>query len=141
MMPGIVYRRRSSSSVPSRPEPQLIIRRLAQHNKSLDNLHHHHLHDGSEEEETVPLVSVIDDKDAKAARWRNYRTRCFWGAIMITIFTGLLMAGHLAMVLMVISIQTLIFKEVIGIAHMKYKERKLPWFRTINWCIPVIKTR
>jgi phosphatidate cytidylyltransferase len=86
-----------------------------------------------DDEEHVTVVPVIGDVNGQAARWRNYRTRCFWGIVMIVLFTMLLLAGHFPIVLMVIGIQIAIFKEVIGIAHVRYRERKLPWFRTINW--------
>lgn len=54
---------------------------------------------------------------------------------MLVLFTFLIMAGHLVVVLMVVALQTTIFREVVGIAYLRYKERKLAWFRTINWYI------
>jgi phosphatidate cytidylyltransferase len=32
-------------------------------------------------------------------------------------------------------IQTLVYKEVIAIAHVPSKEKKLPWFKTLNWSV------
>jgi phosphatidate cytidylyltransferase len=34
---------------------------------------------------------------------------------------------------MIVAFQTMIFKEVIFIAHVPSKEKKLPWFRLSNW--------
>jgi phosphatidate cytidylyltransferase len=42
-------------------------------------------------------------------------------------------SGHLSVILMIVVIQTMVFKEVIAIAHVPSKEKKLPWFRVINW--------
>lgn len=83
---------------------------------------------GSHEHTQEPSSEV-----AESERWRNYRTRCIWGAIMIMLFALLLMVGPMAVIFLVVVIQTAVFKEVIGIAHMRYRERKLAWFRTINW--------
>jgi phosphatidate cytidylyltransferase len=33
----------------------------------------------------------------------------------------------------VLLLQLKSFHEIISIAHIKYKEQKLPWFRTLNW--------
>lgn len=52
---------------------------------------------------------------------------------MIGLFTGIILMGHFAVVLLTILLQIAVFKEVIGIAHVKSKERHLKWFRTIAW--------
>lgn len=53
--------------------------------------------------------------------------------ILITGVSSLILSGQLAVILMILAFQTLIFKEVIAIAHVPSKEKKLPWFRLINW--------
>ncbi|KAI8049666.1 phosphatidate cytidylyltransferase [Syncephalis plumigaleata] len=52
---------------------------------------------------------------------------------MIGAFFLIMAAGHFWVVSMVIAIQTMVYKEVIFIAHVPSKERKLPWFRSLNW--------
>lgn len=52
---------------------------------------------------------------------------------MVTGFMLIIASGHLAVVAMVVGIQAMVFKEVIHIAHVPSKEKKLPWFRLINW--------
>jgi predicted CDP-diglyceride synthetase/phosphatidate cytidylyltransferase len=86
------------------------------------------MHQVKEDDEVEKISS-----EGSSSRWKNYRTRCFWGMIMIILFTALIIAGHFAIVLLVLAIHTTTFKEVVGIAHLRYKERKLPWFRTLNW--------
>ncbi|KAI8813563.1 cytidylyltransferase family-domain-containing protein [Cladochytrium replicatum] len=66
-------------------------------------------------------------------RWRNWWTRAFTTLLMVTTFAGILYAGHLAVVLLVVVIQTLVFREVIGIAYGLAKKNRLPWFRALNW--------
>lgn len=46
----------------------------------------------------------------------------------------LLSCGHLAITLMTVVIQTAVFGEVINVAYVRYRERRLAWFRTLNWC-------
>lgn len=146
----MIYRRKTflgSSNTSSRIEPQLIVKRLGNHNRHSEGGHQHPLQDstvkvqnGGEKfspSSTSPFSNTgntgIYNNDSEENRWKNYRTRCVWGIVMIILFTILLLAGHLPIVLMVVGIQTAIFKEVISVAHLKYKERKLPWFRTLNW--------
>jgi CDP-diglyceride synthetase len=66
-------------------------------------------------------------------RLRDFTTRGLWSMIMISGFLAVLASGHLSVILMVIVVQTMVFKEVISIAHVPSKEKKLPWFRLINW--------
>ncbi|KAI9225958.1 MAG: phosphatidate cytidylyltransferase [Piptocephalis tieghemiana] len=66
-------------------------------------------------------------------KWRNWWTRTFWTLIMIGGFFLILAAGPFWVVTLVILVQTLVYKEVIAIAHVPSKERKLPWFRVLNW--------
>jgi phosphatidate cytidylyltransferase len=66
-------------------------------------------------------------------RWRDWWTRTLWTVIMIFGFFAVIASGHLSVIVMVVSIQTIVFKEVIAIAHVPSKEKKLPWFRVINW--------
>jgi phosphatidate cytidylyltransferase len=56
---------------------------------------------------------------------------------MIFGFFAILALGHLWVILLVFVIQTLVYKEVIAIAHVPSKEKKLPWFKTLNWLVSV----
>lgn len=150
-MAGLVYRRRSSSASlfvsPAtgshsvlRPEPNLIVRRHAPHSRSAASAHGlpafaegHGEERGGAGAAGVAGAAVQQKTDGRESRWKNYRTRCLWGSVMIAMFLALLASGHLAITLMVVGIQTAIFKEVISIAHLRSKEGHLPWFRTLNW--------
>lgn len=140
MAPAVIFKRRGSSSslnAPSqqhfKPEQNLIIRRVTPHDTAASAASAPPtLENGRAAAGARPRAesTILTESEA---RWNNYRTRCLWGAIMLTLFVLLLMAGHLAVVLMVVALQTTIFREVVGIAYLKYRERKLAWFRTINW--------
>ncbi len=78
-------------------------------------------------------MEPISDGGHKDIKARNAAIRIFWGAMMIAAFLILILAGHLYVVLLVCILQTMIFKEVIGLAHIPYKQKNLPWFRTFSW--------
>ncbi|CAJ0635407.1 16279_t:CDS:2 [Entrophospora sp. SA101] len=59
--------------------------------------------------------------------------RTIWTFVMIGGFFAILALGHIWVILLVEIIQTLVYKEVIAIAHVPSKEKKLPWFKTLNW--------
>lgn len=125
-MVSVLLRRKSLSSQSTmRPEPQLIVKRSGlQHLRPPEAM-------GGE----VVLLSATTGSlpTAESKRWKNYHTRCLWGAIMIILYALLLMAGPAAVILLVVVVQTAVFREVVGIAHTRYREHKLAWFRTINW--------
>ncbi|KAJ3165803.1 hypothetical protein HK101_012080 [Irineochytrium annulatum] len=78
-----------------------------------------------------PTIMLMNEPFWK--RWRNWWIRTLWTVIMVAGFVCILMAGHVWVVLMVVVIQTLVYKEVISIAHVPSKQKKMPWFRTLNW--------
>lgn len=82
---------------------------------------------------SVEVNSAKEKEEALKLKWKNYRTRGFWGLIMIFLFTLLILAGPLCMLVLVVAVQTMIFKEIVGISSQRYRERRLKWCRTINW--------
>lgn len=63
----------------------------------------------------------------------NVRNRIIFTLVMILMFAAIIYIGHIGLLLLVVLLQTLVFKEVISIAHVPSKEMKLPWFRTLIW--------
>lgn len=80
------------------------------------------------EEKTVLLA-----EQPKSQKWVNWWTRTLWTFVMIFGFFFVIFSGHLSIILLVLVLQVLIFKEIIAIAHYPIQEKKLPWFRIINW--------
>lgn len=54
---------------------------------------------------------------------------------MIFGFFAILALGHIWVILLIVVIQTLVYKEVIAIAQVPSKEKDLPWFKTLNWFV------
>jgi len=57
---------------------------------------------------------------------------------MIGIFFGSLLAGHLYVVIIVMVVQIMSFKEVIAIANVPSRMRSLRFTKTLNWYFLVI---
>jgi CDP-diglyceride synthetase len=70
---------------------------------------------------------------APNSRWKNFWVRLIAGLVMMSIFTAIILMGHMVVVLLTLLTQIAVFKEVISIAHLQSKERHLKWFRTIAW--------
>ncbi|KAF9205648.1 hypothetical protein BGZ49_003743 [Haplosporangium sp. Z 27] len=85
-------------------------------------------HGKGTEKEAVVLLA---DESAKA-KWANWSVRTLWTLIMIGGFFACVAAGPLFVILLVVMVQSLVFKEVIYLAHVPSKEKKLPWFRVTN---------
>ncbi|KAI9220188.1 cytidylyltransferase family-domain-containing protein [Blastocladiella britannica] len=79
-----------------------------------------------------PPVQLLADAPT-SQRWRNWWVRTTWTLIMIAAFFVILLSGHGWAGMLVVLLQLAVFREVIAIAHVPSKERKLPWFRLINW--------
>ncbi|KAG0314480.1 hypothetical protein BGZ97_009264 [Linnemannia gamsii] len=102
-------------------------------------VHHHHHHNHTPSEAATPgkgsekeSVVLLADQSAKA-KWANWSTRTLWTLIMIGGFFACFAAGPLFVILLVVMVQGLVYKEVIFLAAVPSKEKKLPWFRSMNW--------
>ncbi|KAG0098163.1 hypothetical protein BGZ93_000938 [Podila epicladia] len=89
--------------------------------------HHHHAKES--EKETVVLLA---DQSSEVKR-ANFAVRTLWTLIMIGGFFACFAAGPLFVILLVVLVQGLVYKEVIYLANVPSREKKLPWFRTMNW--------
>jgi len=88
------------------------------------------------EEEEIPKKeekTVLLAEQPKSQKWVNWWTRTLWTFVMIFGFFFVIFSGHLSIIMLVLVLQVLIFKEIIAIAHYPSQEKKLPWFRVINW--------
>ncbi|KAI8614186.1 cytidylyltransferase family-domain-containing protein [Chytriomyces sp. MP71] len=100
-----------------------------------------HTHHGLGHVSFAPDTRSEKDKAAKlaeaaevlAARWHNWHVRTLWTAVMIIAFGVILVAGHASVVALVTIIHTLVYREVISIAWVPSKAKKMPWFRTMTW--------
>ncbi|KAF9902320.1 hypothetical protein EC991_005031 [Linnemannia zychae] len=100
-------------------------------NHSLHPLVHHSESSSGKGPEKEPVV-LLADQSAKA-KWANWSTRTLWTLIMIGGFFACFAAGPMFVILLVVMVQGLVYKEVIFLAAVPSKEKKLPWFRSMNW--------
>ncbi|KAG4303993.1 hypothetical protein PORY_002646 [Pneumocystis oryctolagi] len=63
----------------------------------------------------------------------NFYLRTVWTFAMIFGFLAIVAAGHIWIIVLLTIIQVIVFKELIAIVNISDKEKKLPWFRTLNW--------
>ncbi|KAJ1988238.1 phosphatidate cytidylyltransferase [Dimargaris cristalligena] len=70
---------------------------------------------------------------ASSPRWKNWWVRTLWTLVMIGSFFAIIASGPISVILMVLGIQTWVFSELIGLASVPNRERKLPWARALNW--------
>ncbi|KAJ1657050.1 phosphatidate cytidylyltransferase [Dispira simplex] len=71
---------------------------------------------------------------AKASpRWKNWWVRTWWTLIMIASFFAIIASGPVTMILLVLTVQVSVFNEVISLASVPNRERRLPWSRALNW--------
>lgn len=85
----------------------------------------------SKKEEQTSEVLLADQPSSK--KWRNWWIRTVTTFMMIGAFFTILASGHLWVILMVMTIQTVVFGEVILIAQGPAKERQMRWYKTISW--------
>lgn len=76
---------------------------------------------------------ILLAKENPITKWKNWWIRTLWTFFMIVGFAGILIAGHLWVLLLVIAVQGQIYREVISIAHQPSKEIQFSWFRSMSW--------
>ncbi|KAI0730251.1 phosphatidate cytidylyltransferase [Fomitopsis betulina] len=79
----------------------------------------------------------------KAAKRQSFLTRTLWTFIMIGGFLGLLLMGHVYMIVLVMLCQTLVYREVTSLFSLKRNDAdegrgRDPWSKTLNWYFFVI---
>jgi phosphatidate cytidylyltransferase len=64
---------------------------------------------------------------------QTFITRTIWTLLMIALFFSSMAAGHLYLVAIVTVVQVMTFKEVIAIANVPSREKKLRFTKSLNW--------
>ncbi|CAG8463314.1 11682_t:CDS:2 [Ambispora gerdemannii] len=102
------------------------------HSEASDEPYHPKSNGSSKTEEDSSARLSEKTITAKNKNWRNMIQRTIWTFIMIGGFFAAIAAGHVWVIILVVAIQTMVYKEVIALG-VPSKEQKLPWFRTLNW--------
>ncbi|KAH8149304.1 uncharacterized protein LAJ45_06844 [Morchella importuna] len=77
-------------------------------------------------EESTPLSEYEKKK-------QTFITRTIWTLVMIGTFFWAMAAGHIYIVGLVSAVQVITFKEVIAIANVPSREKKLQFTKSLNW--------
>ncbi|KAJ1723760.1 phosphatidate cytidylyltransferase [Coemansia erecta] len=75
--------------------------------------------------------NIVPAEDSKK-KWRNWRQRTTFTFVMIGGFLTVIALGPLSIMLMVLCLQVMIYREVISLSSVPKKERDLPWARAMN---------
>lgn len=81
----------------------------------------------------VQNQETAEQRLEKEKKKQTFITRTIWTFVMIGVFFGAMAAGHLYLVAIVTAVQVLTFKEVIAIANVPSREKKLRFTKTLNW--------
>jgi phosphatidate cytidylyltransferase len=79
---------------------------------------------------------VPDDLEATEERRKkvvNFKVRTLWTFILLFGFFTILALGHMYVIAMVTFIQIIVYKEVIALASIPAEEKKIPFFKVVNW--------
>jgi phosphatidate cytidylyltransferase len=80
-----------------------------------------------------PEQVILLANESSKKKWDNWWIRTLWTFVMISGFLGVLMAGHIWIIFVVIIMQSIVYREVISIGVVPIKALKVPWFRLLHW--------
>lgn len=82
-------------------------------------------------QETQP--TAVDKALEQAARTKSFRTRTMSTVLLIACFWGVIYAGHVPEMFLVMTVQLLVAREIFKLGQVAQKELKLPGFRAQQW--------
>ncbi|KAL6776365.1 PCT1 [Auxenochlorella protothecoides x Auxenochlorella symbiontica] len=66
-------------------------------------------------------------------RFKSFRVRTISTIVLIGTFIGIIAAGHVPLMFMILGIQFLMVREVFALARVRQQEKKVPGFRAQQW--------
>jgi len=81
----------------------------------------------------VPLQDTAAATEERRKKVVNFKVRTLWTFILLAGFFTILALGHMYVIAMVTIIQIIVYKEVIALASIPAEEKKIPFFKVINW--------
>ncbi|KAI9882680.1 MAG: hypothetical protein M1823_005572 [Watsoniomyces obsoletus] len=76
--------------------------------------------------------AIIPTNDYESKK-RAFITRTIWTLVMIAVFFVSMFAGHIYLIGLVTAVQIISFKEVIAIANVPSRARRLRFTKSLNW--------
>jgi phosphatidate cytidylyltransferase len=89
--------------------------------------------DDERDDEPPKRVPVHESKVSFMGKVKKAAWRSLFGTIMMVTFGFIISCGHAYVCLMVFAMQTLIFKELVGVRQKMAAEKKIPLFRSVQW--------
>jgi phosphatidate cytidylyltransferase len=83
--------------------------------------------------ETVTLRTAADERKKRIV---NFRERTLWTFILLAGYFTVLALGHMYLIVVVTIVQIIVYKEVIALASIPAEEKKIPFFKVVNWYDP-----
>jgi phosphatidate cytidylyltransferase len=80
--------------------------------------------------ETVTLRTAADERQKRIV---NFRERTLWTFILLAGYFTVLAMGHMYLIVLVTIVQIIVYKEVIALASVPAEEKKIPFFKVLNW--------
>ena len=94
--------------------------------------------------EDVPIQKEADpssSSSSSSSKASKIITRSITAILMASAYVGLLAAGHFYTILSMVLTQTECYRELVNIRYTEAQEKKMPWFRTLQWAwffVPMI---
>jgi phosphatidate cytidylyltransferase len=80
----------------------------------------------------LPDTVAVDERQKKVV---NFKVRTLWTFILLAGYFTILALGHMYLIALVTVIQIIVYKEVIALAAVPAREKKIPFFKVLNWYI------
>ena len=88
--------------------------------------------DMDDDDELIPENTICEKKDPVPLR-QKVMTRTITALILTGLYLGMLQAGHFYCILVGVMSQAELYRELVNVRYVEAKERKMPWFRTLQW--------
>lgn len=85
----------------------------------------------NENTEEVPDTTIITIKEP--VTFKKVMTRTIAACILTGLYLCMLQAGHFYCILVGVLTQAELYRELVNVRYVEAKERKMPWFRTLQW--------
>jgi phosphatidate cytidylyltransferase len=81
----------------------------------------------------LPLLPSTEERQEKQKKVVNFRVRTLWTFILLAGYFTILALGHMYLIALVTVVQIIVYKEVIALASVPAREKKIPFFKVLNW--------
>lgn len=69
----------------------------------------------------------------KPFSWQNFFMRTFTTFSLLGVFYTIIYLGHVYCIILVVIVQAELYRELVNVRYVEAKERKMPYFRTLQW--------